>query len=94
MNGLKVKGVMEQLKVVRFKLEERLEVAILLRTTKLKKKHEANNVSSLVDMASDKTRILLTHLKRHCAKSNSEKMEQQRTRTLLSSNVNSWTKLN
>jgi len=51
-------GVMEQLKVVRFELEERLEAALLHRTANLTKQ-EANNVSSKVDMASNDPGLVL-----------------------------------
>ena len=51
-------GVMEQLKVVRFELEERLEAALLHRASNLTK-HEANNVSSQVDMASTEAGLVL-----------------------------------
>ena len=51
-------GVMEQLKVVRFELDERLEAALLHRASNLTKP-EANNVSSQVDMASTEPGILL-----------------------------------
>ena len=50
-------GVMEQLKVVRFELEGRLEAALLHRTANLTKQ-EANNVSSKVDMASNDTDLV------------------------------------
>jgi hypothetical protein len=49
---------MEQLKLVRFKLEERLEAALLHRTANLTKQ-EANNVSSKVDMASNDSGLVL-----------------------------------
>jgi len=51
-------GVMEQLKVVHFELEGRLEAALLHRTANLTKQ-EANNVSSKVDMASNDSGLVL-----------------------------------
>ncbi len=51
-------GVMEQLRIVGFKLEERFEAALLHRAANMSKP-EANNISSQVDMGSSEAGLVV-----------------------------------